>query len=150
MSKDKSTSNVTKEELDAMTTKLNKERENQLRIVVQGIYGNRITTYIKHEHFDNVMLGHLDNTTSLLKSDKVDRTIIEIPNTENIVLVYNKYKEAEVLQKKEKYNIKPSAYIPEKNIELYSRCIVCRLNEDKTFASLTNEDYDKFMKYLAE
>ena len=32
--------------------------------------------------------------------------------------------------------MKPLATIPELDLTLYSRCLVCRMNEDGTFASL--------------
>ena len=38
----------------------------------------------------------------------------------------------------------------ESDIEIYSRCIVCRVNESGELESLREGDYEKFVKYLAE
>ena len=43
----------------------------------------------------------------------------------------------------------PLATIPELDLTLYSRCLVCRMNEDGTFASLEKEDFEKVNDYLA-
>lgn len=143
----------TKEELEAMAENARKARESQLKILIQGFYGNRTTTYIDHDDFDNIMLGYLGGCPT---KKLIDRTIINIPNTANLVLVYNKHQESEELKRKEElkieenYTQKPLAFIPEKNIEIYSRCIVCRINADGTFANVESEDYDKVFKYLAQ
>lgn len=123
-----------------------------LRIVAQAFYGNRVETEIEEENLNRFILGYLDNSINI--TEQMDRTIIKVPNTKNIVIIYNKYKEEEKLQQKEKllkeeeYELKPLAIIPEMNLKLYSRCIVCRMNEDGELESLQNDDYDKFMKYL--
>ena len=38
--------------------------------------------------------------------------------------------------------------IPELDLTLYSRCLVCRMNADGTFASLEKEDFEKFRQGL--
>ena len=99
-------------------------------------------------------MGYVDS--SIKVTEKIDRTIINIPNTDNLVIVYNKYNEEEALKRKEEafaedgYETKPLVTIPENNIKLYSRCIVCRMNENRELESLQNGDYEKFVKYLAE
>ena len=40
--------------------------------------------------------------------------------------------------------------IPENNIKIYSKCIVCRMNNDGEFESLQNEDFEKIVNYLSE
>lgn len=118
---------------------------NLISIVAQGWYGNRTGTEIRKEDVD-----------SFICDKKVDRTFIPIPNTENIVILYNKYNEEEWLKKKKdflenkNYVAKPLAFIPEKNLEIYSRCIVCRINDEGGVESLEEGDYEKFVKYLAE
>ena len=96
------------------------------------------------------LVGYTGLPKRLFAYKKIDETIIEIPNTENLVLIYNKYKEEEFLQDKENLNIKPLIYIPEKNIKIYTCCIICRLNKDETFSSFKSEDFDKVKKYLTE
>ena len=86
----------------------------------------------------------------------VDRTIVKIPNTDNLVIVYNKYfeenerKRKEDLFKNDNYILKPTATIPEINLELYSRCIVCRVNDNGEFESLRDGDFKKFEQYLTD
>lgn len=105
---------------------------------------------IQKEAVDYFVVGYTGIPKELFGYDKIDRTIIEIPDTENLVLVYNKYQEIDYCTEKANKDIKPFVDIAEKNIKLYSPCIVCRINKDKTFTSITNEDYNKFIKYLVE
>lgn len=117
-------------------------------VIVQGIYGNRTGMNVSVEDLDGLLLGVISN--SLIDETLVDRSIIKIPEIENLVLIYNKYQEEQILRNKEKYSIKPVAFIPKRNIELYSRCVVCRMNENGEIESLQNEDIDKIMNCLAE
>lgn len=131
--------------------KMNKDLSS---IVSQAFYGNRVSTEIKKENLDRFILGYVDSRIPV--TEKLDRTIINIPNTNNIVLIYNKYQEEEKLKskeellKKENYKLKPLATIPESNVEIYSRCVVCRMNENGELESLQSGDYEKFVKYLSE
>ena len=135
------------------------KKNDNMAILIQHFYGNRTVTFISPDDFDAIMLGHLD--TKLFDKtrdrEKIDRTIIRIPDTENLVLVYNKYQEEECLKKLQQFiqeiyecknRFNPSAVIPEKGIVLYSRCIVCRINEDGALVSLEQEDCPKVVKYL--
>ncbi len=131
---------------------------NKINIVAQGFYGNRTMTEIGKEEIDRFILGYLDDSI-FMDGESIDRTIVHIPNTDNIVVVYNKYQEEEARQRKtelytaENYTMKPLAVIAEdgeSDIEIYSRCIVCRVNESGEFESLRESDYEKFVKYLAE
>lgn len=121
-------------------------KKDLLRVVAQAFYGNKTTTEIRKENLDKFILGILDDFVD--KTRKIDRTIIKIPNTENVVMVYNKYQEEEKLSYKDK--LKPLAFIPEQGIEIYSRCIVCRMDENGELESLHKEDFEKVMKYLAD
>ena len=128
--------------------------KKSFEIVAQAFYGNRTITYITEEEMDRFILGYLNASLPLLEDEKLDRTMIPIPGTDNLFLVYNKYQEEERLREKEQLlkekeiKIHPLAIIPERNIVLYSRCIVCRMNEEGEFEDLENEDYIKFMQYL--
>ena len=128
--------------------------KKSFEIVAQAFYGNRTITYITEEEMDRFILGYLDASLSLMEDEKLDRTMIPIPGTDNLYLVYNKYQEEERLREKEHFlkekeiKIHPLAIIPERDIVLYSRCIVCRMNEEGEFEDLENEDYIKFMQYL--
>lgn len=127
---------------------------NMISIVAQAFYGNRTGTDIKKEDVDSFILGNLDGING--ENEIVNRTIISVPNTDNIVIVYNKYEEEKRLKDKEEYfakdnyELKPVVVIPENNIKLYSRCIVCRMNGNGELESLEKGDYEKFVNYLAE
>lgn len=123
-----------------------------IQVVMQSFYGNRTITEIKAEDFNHMLLGILDKEVIDINDYQIDRSIIKVPNTENIVIVFNKHQEEEYRQYRENDSEQhiPTVYIPEENIKLYSRCIVCRMNDDGCFESLQDEDFDKFMKYLTE
>lgn len=124
------------------------ENENQIKVLVQGWYGNRTETYIEKEKFDEFFLDYLMN--------KIDRTIIRFPNSENIVVVYNKYREQRRYEdikeylKEKNYIAKPLVDIPELNVKIYGRCVVCRIDNDGKLESLQAGDVSKIIKYLAE
>ena len=120
--------------------------------MVQGFYGNRVGTQITAEEFDRFMLGYLSDI-KLMPSDKVDRSMIPIPHTDNIVAVYNKFEEQRHLENLKEHGVqmdrvKPSLDIPELGIRIYSRVIVCRLVADGEPASLLPGDSEKFIRYL--
>lgn len=119
-----------------------------IKVVAQAVYGNRVETEIDKNNVDRFILGYLDNSISV--SEEIDRTIVGIPNEDNIVIVYNKHEEEKELRRAEELSMKPLVVIAEKNIEIYSRCIVCRIDSNGELASLQNGDYEKFVKYLAE
>lgn len=125
-----------------------------IKIVAQAVYGNRVETEIDKKDVDKFILGYLDDSISV--NEKIDRTIVNIPSEKNLVIVYNKYKEEKELNRKEElfnednYVLKPLAVIAEENIEIYSRCIACRIDENGELESLQNGDYEKLLNYLAE
>lgn len=116
---------------------------NTISIIAQAFYGNRTKTYVNKENVDRFILGYQDD--SITVTEPIDRTIIHIPNTDGIVIVYNKYSEEE-----NKERMKSVAVIPEENIELHSRCIACRMNADGELESLQEGDFDIIIKYFAE
>ena len=125
-----------------------------IQIIAQAFYGNRTATAIRESEMDRFILGCLSDSLSV--SEKIDRTVVRIPNTENLVIVYNKYEEEARRADKQSYwesdgyELKPLAVIPQIGLELYSRCIVCRVNKQGQFESLQEQDYDLVMGYLAE
>ena len=127
---------------------------NKINIVAQAFYGNRVGTEVNREDVDRLILGYTDNSIEV--KEKINRTIVSIPNEDNLVIVYNKYQEEEELKRKEAllndkdYVLKPLAVIKEENIEIYSRCIACRINAEGELESLQSGDYEKVVNYLAE
>lgn len=122
-------------------------------IISQAFYGNRTGTEIRRENIDRFILGY--QTDDFDVTEAIDRTVIHLPGSDKLVLVYNKYQEEERLKVKERalrednYVIKPLASISELNLEIYSRCIVCRMNADGVFESLAEGDYEIWGRYLA-
>ncbi len=132
------------------TTKRNDEL---ITIMIQGFYGNRVLTEVTEEDFDRTMLGCLDSELFKIMDRKIDRTIIPLPGTENLVLIYNKYQEEEklqwareIFQKREA--VCPLAMIPELGLTLFSRCAVCRITPEGKLASLEGGDGLIAIRYL--
>lgn len=128
-------------------------KKDTIAIISQAFYGNRTGTEIRRESIDRFILGYQSDDLPI--TEPVDRTVIQLPGSNNLVLIYNKYQEEEWLEKKayalqkDNYVIKPLALIPELNIEIYSRCIVCRMAPDGEFESLDKGDCDVWSRYLS-
>ena len=128
--------------LSAVKAESRVQSPESIKIISQAFYGNRTCTEIKISEMDSFILGCLDHTRVI--TEGIDRTIIRI--SDNIVIVYNRHRE----ESARKNGYRPLAVIPEMNLEIYSRCIACRMNENGEFESLKGEDYEIVMKYLAE
>lgn len=102
---------------------------------------------MQKEAVDYFIVGYTGIPKRLFAYDKIDRSIIKLPNTDNLVLIYNKYQEEEV----RKDNVtKSNISIKENNTAIYSCCIVCRMDADRNISSVTQEDCKIVSKYLAE
>ncbi len=129
-------------------------KKEHINIIAQAFYGNRTGTEICTENIDRFILGYLDNTLPV--TEAIDRTIVHLPGSDALVLIYNKYEEEESKNLKKrawdeaKYVIKPLASIPEMGVEIYSRCIACRMTASGDFQSIENEDLDILGNYLAK
>lgn len=129
-------------------------KKEHINIIAQAFYGNRTGTEICTEDIDRFILGYLDSTLPV--TEAIDRTVVHLPGSELLVLIYNQYEEEESRSLKKRaweeaqYVIKPLASIPEMGLEIYSRCIACRLTAAGEFQSVENEDLDILGKYLAQ
>ena len=127
-------------------------KNNLIHIVTQAFYGNRTGTSIREEELDRFILGHLSDFPI---REPIDRTIVPLPGSDKLVLIYNKYQEEEKLAwkaellREENYVLKPLAVIPELDLELYSRCIVCRMNAEGELESLGEGDHEIWGRYLS-
>ena len=125
-----------------------------IRIVAQAFYGNFTCTEIRPDDVDSFILGHQDSEMKI--SEPVDRTVVHLPGSDELVLVYNRYQEEKALQNKERafredgYVVRPLAVIPESDLEIYSRCIACRMNADGGFESIDRSDFSILSRYLAD
>ena len=134
--------------------KAKENRRHFISIISQAFYGNRTGTEIHRENIDRFILGY--QSDDLTVTEPIDRTIVHLPGSDKLVLIYNKYQEEESLEhkvralQKDNYVIKPLATIPEMGVEIYSRCIVCRMNADGEFESLSEDDFEIWDRYLAQ
>lgn len=79
-------------------------------------------------------------------NEPLDETIIELP-VKGTALVYNKY--AEEKAKNDTEYTKPLASIPELNLTLLSRCILCGIDDSGNLTSITPEKCKEAIKYLS-
>ena len=125
----------------------------RIYIMAQAWYGNRTGTEIRVSDVDRFIAGICD--ASIKETVRNDRIIVRVPETDNLVIIYSESAEERRLKDKEDYFkmdgyvLKPLAFIPEQGVEIYSRCIVCRMNDSGVLSSLEDEDFDKVDKYLA-
>ena len=122
---------------------------NMLTIVTQEFYGNRTITSVFEDELDWFLIGWVDaDLGKTLKGEweKIARKEIDIPNTD-FVLIYNP-KEEEKKIKDGDSNV--LGRIPELNLEIHSRCLICRRDKDGNLVSITPDDYKNAIKYLAE
>ena len=129
------------------------EKNNFIDIISQAFYGNRTHTEIDPEDIDYFLCGILDKSP-ISKVNSDSRVIVRVPNAEYIAIIYSSDEEIKRLKfikelEPEGVRIDPLADIPELGLKIYSRCIVCRINEAGEPESLRPEDCAHFMKYLA-
>ena len=127
---------------------------NEITVIAQALYGNRTMIEIDPRQIGYIIDGWLNISLAESKDYSEELAYISLPETE-CVLVYNKVKEKEQLQEKkrlmdeENYSLRPLAVIPQSDMEIYSRCLVCRIDENGQFLSVQEGDENIF-KYLAE
>ena len=102
---------------------------------------------MQREAVNYFVVGYTGIPKKLFGYDKIDRSIVNIPNTDNLVVIYNKYQEEEVIKDT---SAKPLIVIKENDIKIYSRCIICRVDIDGNVSSITQEEHNIISKYLAE
>lgn len=111
-----------------------------IRIIAQAFYGNKTVTEINVEDMDRFILGYLDKNMPI--TEEISRTIVKVPNTDNLVIVYNEAQE-------DKYDdCTPLAEIPEENLKIFSRCIACRIDNSGNFMSIEPEDVEIINNYF--
>lgn len=128
----------------------------KIYILTMGFYGNRTIVDVSRDKLENtgdginvehMILGILDKVV-ITGDEKLDTTILPIPNTNNLVILYNKYQEEEVKGRNEQ--TKPLIDIPTENIKIYSRCAICRQENDGKLNSIEPQDMKDIVDYLAE
>ena len=84
------------------------------------------------------IVGHSQISTTYSNGCKM----IKVPGTENLVIVYDQYKE-------DPTHPRVSCEIPELGITLHSRCFGCRIDENGVLQSLKHEDGKVLVKYFS-
>ena len=152
-------------EFKASLERMAEARKDMIFIVAQGFYGNRTGTEIRREEINYFLKGILSPELFPGEDKTVDRRIIKVPGSENVVIVYDQNQEdkymnetfPEMLAKDgAEYfantgrEMKPwiSCIIPEIGVELHSRCFACRIDENGEFQSLEDGDGDVFIRYF--
>ena len=134
--------------------KTNETKREMMYVMFQALYGNRVVFRIPEEDVDMYIQGCMSRKDFNPERNRIDRTIVPLPGTENLVLIYNKYQEEKKLRRVEKwrkeegYEAKPYAVIPELDLKIYSRPAVCRISPDGKLESLQPEDMEAACKYL--
>ena len=141
------------------------KKNDRIFIVAQQFYGNRTGTEINREDINFFLEGILSPELFPDEDNTVDRRIIRVPNTDNIVIVYDQNQEDYYVNVKfpkhyarnaEKYKeqtggeftMQVSCKIPELDFEIHTRCFACRIDENGEFQSLENGDGEKFTQYF--
>ena len=141
------------------------KKENTIQIVAQGFYGNRVALEINRENINSFLYGVVPPEILPNADEIVDRRIIRVPDTDNIVIVYDQNKEdkyvnetfpryykrdAEAYKQRtsKELTMYISCEIPENDLTLHTRCFACRIDENGELQSLENGDGEKFIEYF--
>ena len=159
------------EEWKQLMVKADKEQEKKkidlFYVIAQAFYGNR--TGVEIERSDIGVAAFLSGCTSIehydLIKQPVDVRMIRVPDTDNLVIVYDqiqedKYvnedfprfysREAEDYRKHtgRELTMYVTCSIPEIDVELHTRCFACRIDENGQFQDLEQGDAEKFIHYF--
>ena len=118
--------------------------KDTITIMAQAFYGNRTVTDIKLEDLPYFLLGIFDKSIYTERDRKLDVTVVKLP-VEGCALVYNKYEEEDKMNT----GRKPLADVPELNLTLYSRCILCGIDDEGNLTSLVPEKSRVAVQYLS-
>ena len=138
---------------------------NTIRIITQGFYGNRVATEIERENVNFFLKGILSPELFPDGDKNVNRKIVRVPTTDNIVIVYDKNREDEYVNEEfpeiyarsgaeykehtgKEMTMYVSCEIPEINLTLHTRCFACRIDENGELQSLENGDSKYFIDYF--
>lgn len=116
-------------------------KENKIYIIAQGFYGNRTATYIEREKVDFFLKGVFSPELFPEEDKTVDRKIVRVPNTENMVIVYDQNQENEFIKKGKTKHI--FCEIPEIGLKLHSRCFACTIDKKCELQNFTSEYKEK-------
>lgn len=134
-------------------------REVYISVITQCCLGSRAKVQITRDDVKRFISNILAPVPDSVFSDMELRTIT-VPGDKNIVIVYDKTREDEYLngtlpEYYDDYRRRPgvelpkeTCSIPEIGVELHTRCLACRIDENGVFQSLEDGDEEKFIDYF--
>lgn len=125
-----------------------KPKRKLATILAQAFYGNRVITEVCADD-DLLNLKKFINGNSSLALQDGDIDLEFIPLAENVAVVYDKIAEAKKLKQDNLKKFKPLCKIPEKNIIIYSRCVLYRFKSENELESLKSGDIELVKDYFA-
>lgn len=141
------------------------ESSKVINVVAQQFYGNRTGTEICTDQIDYFLKGILSPELFPGEDQMVDRRIVQIPNDDHIVIVYDQNQEdeyvkiqfpaiyasdAEAYKKRwgEELKMHVSCEIPEIGFKIHTRCFACRVDRTGELQDLEPSDIEKFIHYF--
>lgn len=138
----------------AAMPKEEKLKQDVIHVMVQAFYGNRVITMVDTKDVDRLIHG---NPTYM--DMEVDRRTIHIPDHENLVILYDAKEEKRLRERfamlmkervTESGGPKPLCVIPQYDVQIYSRPLACRMDENGKLLSIEEEDIEIICRYFAE
>lgn len=141
------------------------EKNDRIFIVAQQFYGNRTGTEINRGDINFFLKGILSPELFPGEDKTVDRKIVKVPGSDNIVIVYDQNQEDEYVNVEfpemfkrhaddykehtgREFTMQVSCRIPEIDFEIHTRCFACRIDENGELQSLEDGDGEKLIRYL--
>ena len=138
----------------AAMPKVEKPNQDVIYVMVQAFYGNRVITMIDTKDVDRLIHGYLMDMDI-----KADRKTIRVPDHENLVILYDageekrKRERIELMRKEcsdHSRGPKPLCVVPQYDVQIYSRALACRMDENGKLLSIGKEDVEIICRYFAE
>lgn len=141
---------------------MTKRENNNIFIISQLYYGNCIGTEISRDWIDHFLRGEMSRELFGPKDvADVVRKVVRIPDTENIVIVYDQTQEDRYVNEEfpetyeregakylehtgKELKMKVTCEIPEIGFKIHTRCFACRIDMDGNLQSLERNDCGKF------
>lgn len=138
----------------AAMPKAEKPKQDVIHVMVQAFHGNCVITMVDTEDVDRLIHGDLTYMDM-----EVDRKTIHIPDHENLVILYDAGEEkrlrerfAKLMKERvtESGGPKPLCVIPQYDVQIYSRPLACRMDENGKLLSIEEEDIEIICRYFVE
>lgn len=115
-------------------------KKERFDVFTMGFYGNRtIVPCYDDEDIDCILTGYTNKELMRKMAEPIDKRFVKIPNSKCYVL-YNNHNQD---------NSRPVIIIPEENIKVYGRCIICRKDNDN-ITGIETDDIATFEKYIVD